>query len=93
MLTALKRNGIAEVVIVVGFLGEKVESFDGDIVFDEEVKVSLVDESRVGVVSKSLAPKQAIGESIGIERIRASTSHILFAELGEMMDDPTNWQE
>jgi len=28
-----------------------------------------------------------------MERIRASTSNILFAEPGEMMDDPTNGQQ
>ena len=59
----------------------------------EEVKVSLADGSRVALVSKSLAPAEAIGESIGIELINASTSDILFAELRAMMDDPANLQD
>ena len=161
MLTTLRSRGIEDVVIVVGYLGQKIDAFvsehfgdmnielvtnsrydetntgyslmlaeafiggaafvkfDGDVVFDEEilkrllagvdgnylcidrniqldaeeVKVSLADGSRVALVSKSLAPAEAIGESIGIELINASTSHILFAELRAMMDDPANLQD
>jgi len=59
----------------------------------EEMKVSLADGSRVALVSKSLAPAQAIGESIGIEVINASTGHVLFAELRAMMADPANLQD
>ena len=59
----------------------------------EEVKVALSGDTRVAKVSKSIAPGEAIGESIGIELINASTSHILFAELRAMMDDPANLQD
>ena len=59
----------------------------------EEVKVSLTDGSRIALVSKSLAPAQAIGESIGIERISASTGSMLFERLHAMMKDPANRQD
>jgi len=59
----------------------------------EEVKVALSGDTRVALVSKSLPPADAIGESIGIERITSDTAKLLFAELREMMHDEHNFQE
>ncbi|MFT7647871.1 MAG: choline kinase [Candidatus Poriferisodalaceae bacterium] len=59
----------------------------------EEVKVALSTGTRVALVSKTLAPSDAIGESIGIERIDAVTAKRLFAALREMMADESNLQE
>ncbi len=161
MLTNIRSCGIDEVIIVLGYLHEQIESFvqqnfpdlvvrfiindryretntgyslmlaeemvgessfvkfDGDVVFDveilrrmlagdganqlcidrniqldaEEVKVTLSSGTRVAKVSKSLAPAEAVGESIGIERISSGTATLLFAELRAMMQDPRNLQE
>ena len=59
----------------------------------EEVKVTLSGNTRVAKVSKSLAPGEAIGESIGIERISSQTAKLLFVELRAMMRNPQNLQE
>ncbi|MFT4864923.1 MAG: choline kinase [Ilumatobacter sp.] len=58
----------------------------------EEVKVALSHGTRVALVSKTLAPKDAVGESIGIERINADTAKVLFGELRTMMEDDRNLQ-
>lgn len=161
MLRNIASCGIDEVIMVLGYLHEQIESFvreafpdldvqfivnprytetntgyslmlteqavggssfvkfDGDVVFDveilrrllacdvgnhlcidrniqldaEEVKVTLSSGTRVALVSKSLAPTDAIGESIGIERIDAETTAELFGELREMMARRQNLQE
>ncbi len=59
----------------------------------EEVKVALSTGNRVALVSKTLRPSEAIGESIGIERIDAETGHRLFRELRTMMSDADGLQE
>lgn len=59
----------------------------------EEVKVVLSGESRVARVSKAVLPGDAIGESIGIERIGVDTAVLLFAELRAMMNEADNLQE
>lgn len=59
----------------------------------EEVKVALSHGTRVALVSKTLAPKDAVGESIGIERISAETAKVLFAELRTMMQDDGHLQD
>lgn len=59
----------------------------------EEVKVALSAGTRVALVSKDLAPSNAVGESIGIERINAESAKLLFAELRNMMSDEHNAQE
>lgn len=59
----------------------------------EEVKVALSAGTRIALVSKTLAPADAIGESIGIERINADTAKALFAELRTMMQDDGNLQK
>jgi len=161
MLTNIQTCGIDEVVVVLGYLHERVElfvrdtfpdlnvqfvintrydatntgyslmlaadlvggstfvKFDGDVVFDEEilrrllsgvdenrlcidrnmqleseeVKVVLSGETRILRVSKAVPPRDAIGESIGVERITADTADLLFAELRAMMQDVDNLQE
>lgn len=161
MLSSVRAAGIDEVVLVLGYLHEKVErvvceafpdlhvqvvvneryaetntgyslllaaelvegsafvKFDGDVVFDpeilrrllsspnenalcidsnialasEEVKVSLSDGTRVAKVSKSLPPTDAVGESIGIEKIGADTAVLLFSELHMMMEHKRHLQD
>lgn len=60
---------------------------------DEEVKVVVDDRMQVVEVGKSVDPKLALGESIGIEKISASTGTLLFAELAQMMVIHDNMQE
>jgi len=59
----------------------------------EEIKVIVKDENRVVKASKSVNPKDAIGESIGIEKISGETARLLFSELEVMMADEKNHQE
>ncbi|VAW95910.1 putative nucleotide sugar-1-phosphate transferase [hydrothermal vent metagenome] len=59
----------------------------------EEIKVIIEGENRVVKASKSVNPKDAVGESIGIEKISGETAKLLFAELETMMADEKNHQE
>ena len=59
---------------------------------DEEVKVVADDQMQVVEVGKSVDPKLALGESIGIEKISARTGARLFAELAQMMERSGNLQ-
>ena len=59
----------------------------------EEIKVIIDDKNRVLNASKAVNPKDAVGESIGIEKINKKTSKLLFAELEVMMKDWRNYQE
>ena len=59
---------------------------------DEEVKVIANDQMQVLEVGKSVDPKRALGESIGVEKISAGTGALLFAELSEMMESRGNLQ-
>jgi len=59
----------------------------------EEIKVIIEDQNRVLKVSKTVNPKDAVGESIGIEKINSETARLLFAELKIMMEDRRNQQE
>ena len=59
---------------------------------DEEVKVIVNDQMQVIEVGKSVDPKRALGESIGIEKISAETGALLFAELSKMMERRGNLQ-
>lgn len=52
---------------------------------EEEVKVLIGENNQVLQVSKSIAPKSAMGESIGIEKISSATADILFEELETVM--------
>ncbi|WP_050526504.1 phosphocholine cytidylyltransferase family protein [Pseudorhodobacter aquimaris] len=60
---------------------------------DEEVKVITDDQMQVLEVGKSVDPKVALGESIGIEKISAKTGPLLFVELSEMMESPARYQD
>ncbi len=53
----------------------------------EEVKVIIDDQNKVLEASKTVESKQAVGESIGIEKIDGETAVLLFAELEAMMED------
>jgi choline kinase len=59
----------------------------------EEIKVTIDDQNRVVKASKTVNPKEAVGESIGIEKISSGTAKHLLAELTEMMEDKQNYQE
>ena len=59
----------------------------------EEIKVIIRENNRVAKASKTVNPKEAIGESIGIEKIGADTAVQLFAELETMMRDEKNHQQ
>ena len=59
----------------------------------EEIKVIVDDQNRVLKASKTVNPKDAVGESIGIEKIDSKTAMLLFAELRMMMEDIQNHQE
>ncbi len=158
MLTNIQDCGIKEVIFVLGYLNEKIESFvkenfpklnakfvmndiykqtntafslmlakelvqgssfikfDADVVFDikilrklidskyenclcvdkninlqeEEVKVIIGENNLVLEVSKSVSPKSAMGESIGIEKISSATANVLFEALETMMEKNSN---
>jgi len=60
---------------------------------DEEVKVITDDQMQILEVGKSVDPKLAMGESIGIEKISAKTGPSLFAELTEMMESRNHFQD
>ena len=59
----------------------------------EEIKVIIDVQNKVLKASKTVNPKDAAGESIGIEKIDAPTARLLFAELEIMMSDKQNYQE
>ena len=59
----------------------------------EEIKVIIDDKNKILKASKTVDPKKAIGESIGIEKIGKNTAKLLFQELEEVMKDEKNHQE
>ena len=59
----------------------------------EEIKVIIDDSGHVIKASKEVNPNDAVGESIGIEKISSDTAQLLFAELKEMMKDKANHQD
>jgi len=59
----------------------------------EEIKVIIDDQNRVLKANKTVNPKDAVGESIGIEKIDGETAMLLFAELKIMMEDGQNHQD
>ncbi len=59
----------------------------------EEIKVVVDKDWRILKASKTVDPNIAVGESIGIEKISASTATLLFAELGAMMTRETHHQD
>lgn len=52
---------------------------------DEEMKVVVDGTGRITEISKTCRPEDAMGESVGIERIDAAYSKALFAELDRMI--------
>lgn len=73
---------------------ENVLCIDKNINLDaEEIKVIIDDQNQVVKASKTVNPKEAVGESIGIEKINNETAKLLLAELKEMMGDKQNHQE
>lgn len=60
---------------------------------DDDLKVLADDQMRVLDVGKSVDPKIAIGESIGIEKISARTGSLLFSELAKSMKTPAHHQD
>ena len=85
----------ADVVFDVKILRELLDSDSANVLCidrnialeDEEVKVIADKQMQVIEVGKSVDPKLALCESIGIEKISATTSALLFAELTEMMEN------
>jgi choline kinase len=59
----------------------------------EEIKVIIRDENRVVKASKTVNPENAIGESIGIEKISSEAARVLFSELELMMKNAQHHQE
>ena len=59
----------------------------------EEIKVIIDNQNRILKANKTVNPKDAIGESIGIEKISKETAKLLFKELELMMQDKKNHQE
>ena len=59
----------------------------------EEIKVITDDKDKILKASKTVNPKDAVGESIGIEKIGKNTAKLLFKELELMMEDKKNHQE
>jgi len=58
----------------------------------EEIKVTIEGGNKVVKVSKSVRPVDAVGESIGIEKINGHTAGLLLAELEKNMADAKNHQ-
>jgi choline kinase len=53
---------------------------------EEEIKVIVDDQNRVVEISKVCSIEQAIGESVGIEKMEADYSAALFRELEQMIE-------
>jgi len=54
---------------------------------EEEIKVIVDDKNRVLEISKVCSIEQAIGESVGIEKMTADYSKALFCELQQMIEE------
>ena len=59
----------------------------------EEIKVIIDNQNRILKANKTVNPKDAVGESMGIEKISKETAKLLFKELELMMQDKKNHQE
>ena len=59
----------------------------------EEIKVVVKENNLIVRASKAVPPMEAIGESIGVEKISSHTADLLFAELKAMMVQKQNHQE
>ena len=91
----------ADVVFDISILKNLIDSehdnclcIDKNINLDaEEIKVIIREENRVVKASRTVNPEDAIGESIGIEKISPEAAHALFSELEIMMKDEQYNQE
>ena len=91
----------ADVVFDISILKNLIDSehdnclcIDKNIHLDaEEIKVIIREENRVVKASRTVNPEDAIGESIGIEKISPEAAHALFSELEIMMKDEQHHQE
>ena len=91
----------ADVVFDISILKNLIDSehdnclcIDKNIHLDaEEIKVIIREENRVVKASRTVNPEDAIGESIGIEKISPEAAHALFSELEIMMKDEQYHQE
>ena len=59
----------------------------------EEIKVIIDNQNMILKANKAVDPKDAVGESIGIEKISKETAKLLFKELELMMQDKGNYPE
>ena len=59
----------------------------------EEIKVIFDNQNKLLKANKTVTQKDAVGESIGIEKISKETAKLLFKELELMMQDKKNNQE
>ncbi len=91
----------ADVVFDINILKNLIESkYDNCLCIDkninldaEEIKVIVKNENKVIKASKTVNPEDAIGESIGIEKISSEAAQSLFSELELMMEDEQYHQE
>jgi choline kinase len=66
---------------------------DKNIKLDAEgIKIIVDDNNQILKANKTVLPKDAVGESIGIEKIDGGTAILLFKELKTMMEDSINNQ-
>lgn len=88
---------VFDINILKNLIGSRYENclcIDKNIDLDaEEVKVIVAGDNRVVRASKTVNPADAMGESIGIEKIGGEVSKLLFAELETMMKEKKNYQE
>ena len=66
---------------------------DHTAVNDEVIKVICDNEGRIVRIGNRIAVDQAIGESIGIEKISAEAAPVLFDRLEQMMQSQGQWKE
>lgn len=57
---------------------------------EDGMKVSIDEDKRVTAIGKSVDPETALGVTIGIEKMSAKTSALLFAELRNLMETPAS---
>lgn len=93
----LKRDVVFDINILKTLIASEYDNclcIDKNINLDaEEIKVIIKDDNRVVKASKTVNPLDAIGESIGIEKISGETAHTLFNDLELMMKDEQYHQE
>lgn len=80
---------------------EKLINSTGDLCFtidrninlaNEEVKVKIDENGKILKIGKEILPSEAVGESIGIDKVSQETNERLFLVLEELLQDPANHQ-